>query len=73
MLISSEQHQTSFYKTFGRPMAKVFLVAVFTYQLAYYWWVRLEQDEIKREMQGERVPRQASTRNRISANQSNQK
>ncbi|KAI1805489.1 hypothetical protein F4811DRAFT_514995, partial [Daldinia bambusicola] len=39
-----------FYKTFGRPMAKVFLLAVFTYQLAYYFWVRLENDEIKGEM-----------------------
>ncbi|KAI2623311.1 hypothetical protein GGR54DRAFT_638549 [Hypoxylon sp. NC1633] len=41
-----------FYKTFGRPIAKVFLLAIFTYQLAYYFWVRLEQDEIKSEMRG---------------------
>ncbi|OTA79613.1 hypothetical protein M434DRAFT_402038 [Hypoxylon sp. CO27-5] len=39
-----------FYKTFGRPIAKVFLLAIFTYQVAYYFWVRLEQDEIKSEM-----------------------
>ncbi|KAH9910000.1 hypothetical protein F4778DRAFT_713754 [Xylariomycetidae sp. FL2044] len=38
-----------FYKTFGRPIAKVFLMAIFTYQLAYYFWARLEHDEIKDE------------------------
>ncbi|KAI1367429.1 hypothetical protein F5Y08DRAFT_66799 [Xylaria arbuscula] len=41
----------NFYKTFGRPIAKVFLMAIFTYQLAYYFWVRLEQNEIRSEMQ----------------------
>ncbi|KAI0408193.1 hypothetical protein F4802DRAFT_550922 [Xylaria palmicola] len=46
----SLNHKT-FYKTFGRPIAKVFLMAIFTYQLAYFFWVRLEQDEIKAEMQ----------------------
>ncbi|KAI0119196.1 hypothetical protein F4814DRAFT_447009 [Daldinia grandis] len=44
-----------FYKTFGRPIAKVFLVAVFTYQLAYYFWLRLEQDETRAEMRGTRA------------------
>lgn len=34
-------------------MAKVFLLAIFTYQFTYYWWVRLEHNEIKSEMQGE--------------------
>ncbi|OTB05830.1 hypothetical protein M426DRAFT_319511 [Hypoxylon sp. CI-4A] len=48
---SEEQSINSqFFKTFGRPIAKVFLVAIFTYQLAYYLWVRLEQDETKSEM-----------------------
>ncbi|KAI1498554.1 hypothetical protein F5X99DRAFT_320042 [Biscogniauxia marginata] len=42
-----------FYRTFGRPMAKTILLAIFTYQLAYYLWVKLEHDEIKAEMQGE--------------------
>ncbi|KAJ2979902.1 hypothetical protein NUW58_g7086 [Xylaria curta] len=42
----------AFYKTFGRPIAKVFLMAIFTYQLAYYFWVRLEHDEMRAEMQG---------------------
>ncbi len=27
-------------------------MAIFTYQLVYYFWVRLEQDEIRAEMQG---------------------
>ncbi|KAK6952255.1 hypothetical protein Daesc_006790 [Daldinia eschscholtzii] len=45
-----------FYKAFGRPMAKVFLLAVFTYQVAYYFWVRLEQDEIRAEMRGTQNP-----------------
>ncbi|KAI1188291.1 hypothetical protein F5B17DRAFT_429706 [Nemania serpens] len=47
----SLNHKT-FYKTFGRPIAKVFLLAIFTYQLAYYFWVRLEQDEMRAEVQG---------------------
>ncbi|KAI1429432.1 hypothetical protein F5Y12DRAFT_709915 [Xylaria sp. FL1777] len=50
-----EKHKT-FYKTFGRPIAKVFLMAIFTYQLAYYFWVRLEQDEMRAEMQGASSP-----------------
>ncbi|KAA6416042.1 MAG: hypothetical protein FRX48_00761 [Lasallia pustulata] len=37
----------AFYKSFGRPVAKVFLGAVFTYQAAYWLWVKLEADEIK--------------------------
>ncbi|KAE9366207.1 hypothetical protein N431DRAFT_472760 [Stipitochalara longipes BDJ] len=37
-----------FYKTFTRPVAKVLLMATFTYQLAYWGWVKLEKDEIKR-------------------------
>ncbi|OTB16870.1 hypothetical protein K445DRAFT_316376 [Daldinia sp. EC12] len=48
--------QAQFYKAFGRPMAKVFLLAVFTYQVAYYFWVRLEQDEIRAEMRGTQNP-----------------
>ncbi|CAG8979324.1 hypothetical protein HYALB_00002448 [Hymenoscyphus albidus] len=48
---SSSEKPTSphigFYKTFTRPIAKVMLMAVFTYQLAYWAWVKLEKDEIK--------------------------
>ena len=36
-----------FYKSYGRPIAKVFLGAVFTYQAVYWLWVKLETDEIK--------------------------
>ncbi|KAI1115823.1 hypothetical protein F5Y14DRAFT_104952 [Nemania sp. NC0429] len=46
----SLNHKT-FYKTFGRPVAKVFLLAIFTYQLAYYFWVRMEQNEIRAEVE----------------------
>ncbi|KAG9243620.1 hypothetical protein BJ878DRAFT_110868 [Calycina marina] len=38
-----------FYKTFTRPIAKVLLIATFTYQLAYWGWVYLEKEEIKKE------------------------
>ncbi|KAI1076254.1 hypothetical protein F5B20DRAFT_556178 [Whalleya microplaca] len=48
--------QAQFYKTFGRPIAKVFLLAIFTYQLAYYLWVRLEHYEIKSQVQGTTSP-----------------
>ncbi|KAH8161734.1 hypothetical protein CIB48_g6501 [Xylaria polymorpha] len=47
---SMRNHKT-FYKTFGRPIAKVFLMAIFTYQLLYYFWVKLEQDEVRAEME----------------------
>jgi hypothetical protein len=43
--------QVNFYKTFTRPIAKVLLLATFTYQLSYYFWVKLEKDEIKSERQ----------------------
>lgn len=33
-------------------MAKCLLLAMFTYQLAYYAWVKLETDEIREERQG---------------------
>ena len=39
--------KVGFYKSFGRPIAKVFLGAVFTYQVVYWLWVKLETDEIK--------------------------
>jgi hypothetical protein len=40
-----------FYKTFARPVAKVLLMATFTYQFTYWVWVKLEKDEVKRERQ----------------------
>ncbi|EQK98077.1 hypothetical protein OCS_06210 [Ophiocordyceps sinensis CO18] len=39
--------QTQFYKTFTRPVAKVTLLAVFTYQVVYWAWAKLEADEVR--------------------------
>ncbi|OHE93171.1 hypothetical protein CORC01_11488 [Colletotrichum orchidophilum] len=39
----------NFYKTFTRPVLKVLLMATFTYQVAYWSWTKLEQDEIRGE------------------------
>lgn len=41
--------QISFYKEFGRPMSKVFLMAFFSYQVFYWLWVKMEKDEEKKE------------------------
>jgi hypothetical protein len=35
------------YKLFASPFAKVFLGAVFTYQVIYWTWVKLEMEETK--------------------------
>jgi hypothetical protein len=35
------------YKVFASPFAKVFLGAVFTYQVIYWTWVKLEMEEVK--------------------------
>ncbi|KHN94650.1 uncharacterized protein MAM_07556 [Metarhizium album ARSEF 1941] len=42
-----------FYKTFTRPVAKVLLVAVFTYQVVYWAWVKLDADEHRRKTDAE--------------------
>ncbi|CZT02605.1 uncharacterized protein RCO7_09413 [Rhynchosporium graminicola] len=42
-----------FYKTFTRPVAKVLLMATFTYQLAYWGWVYLEKGEIRKQKSAE--------------------
>ncbi|KAK1659471.1 hypothetical protein BDP55DRAFT_562839 [Colletotrichum godetiae] len=39
----------NFYKTFTRPVLKVLLMATLTYQIAYWTWTKLEQDEIRDE------------------------
>ncbi|KAK1995790.1 hypothetical protein LX36DRAFT_659255 [Colletotrichum falcatum] len=39
----------NFYKTFTRPVLKVLLMATLTYQIAYWGWTKLEQDEIREE------------------------
>ncbi|KAK8017628.1 hypothetical protein PG993_013954 [Apiospora rasikravindrae] len=40
----------SFNKTFSRPIFKVALMAIFTYQLAYYGWLRLEHNEKRHDL-----------------------
>ncbi|PKS10723.1 hypothetical protein jhhlp_002480 [Lomentospora prolificans] len=37
----------NFYKTFGRPIAKVVLLSILTYQIIYLVWIKLEADETK--------------------------
>jgi len=43
----------AFYKTFGRPVIKNFLIAVLTYQAIYFTWAKLENMEMKKEKEGE--------------------
>ncbi|KAG0124391.1 hypothetical protein HOY82DRAFT_573149 [Tuber indicum] len=42
-----------FYKDFGGPVAKVFLMAFFTYQVTYWAWLKLEKEEERREKEEE--------------------
>ncbi|KAL1982295.1 hypothetical protein VTN96DRAFT_1453 [Rasamsonia emersonii] len=35
------------FRPFGRPFAKVFLGALFTYQVLYWAWLKLETSELK--------------------------
>lgn len=44
--------EVGFYKTFGRPVAKVLLMSTFVYQLTYWAWVKLEKEEIKVDKNG---------------------
>lgn len=48
----SNRHR-EFYKTFGRPLAKNFLIAVVTYQILYISWLKLESFEVKKEKNDE--------------------
>ncbi|TKX25206.1 hypothetical protein C1H76_2436 [Elsinoe australis] len=43
----------NFWRSFGRPIAKVFLGAMFTYQLTYFAWLKLESIEEKFDKDGE--------------------
>jgi len=45
------------YKTFMGPFGKVFLGAVFVYQVIYWTWLKLEMDESKLEKNGMWYPR----------------
>ncbi|KAL4913155.1 hypothetical protein BDW62DRAFT_193138 [Aspergillus aurantiobrunneus] len=44
---SAYKEGMSRYKHFASPFAKVFLGAVFTYQVIYWTWVKLEMEEVK--------------------------
>ncbi|KAK3691700.1 hypothetical protein LTR37_018493 [Vermiconidia calcicola] len=50
---SSSNRHGAFYKTFGRPVAKNFLIALFTYQVIYWSWLKLESLEVKKEKDDE--------------------
>lgn len=50
---SGRDRHRDFYKTFGRPLAKNFLIAVATYQVLYFTWLKLESYETKREGEAE--------------------
>lgn len=45
--------QMAAYRPFGAPFLKVFLGAVFTYQVIYYAWMKLETSEKKLLKNGE--------------------
>ncbi|KAL7913615.1 hypothetical protein GGI35DRAFT_475472 [Trichoderma velutinum] len=46
---ATKQPSAVFYKTFTRPIGKVLVLAVFTYQVAYWTWTKLEADEHRAE------------------------
>ncbi|KAG5941879.1 hypothetical protein E4U53_007322 [Claviceps sorghi] len=53
---------SQFYKTFTRPVAKVLVLAVFTYQFAYWGWAKLEADEHQRRINVEIAKLEARVR-----------
>ncbi|KAG0641092.1 hypothetical protein HOY80DRAFT_1040064 [Tuber brumale] len=42
-----------FYKDFGGPVAKVFLMAFFAYQVTYWAWLKMEKEEERSEKEKE--------------------
>lgn len=46
---TSGNRHGAYYKTFGRPVAKSFLIALCTYQLLYLGWLKLESLELKKD------------------------
>ncbi|PNS17740.1 hypothetical protein CAC42_3135 [Sphaceloma murrayae] len=50
---SKDNPHRNFWKSFGRPIAKVFLGAMFTYQITYFTWLKLESIEEKFDKDGE--------------------
>lgn len=53
---SANLDQRDFYKSFGRPTAKVFLMAWATYQIIYWSWSKLDFMEDKEEKEGQHGP-----------------
>jgi hypothetical protein len=43
----------SFYRTFGRSLAKNFLIAVATFQVLYIGWIKLENMAVKKDKEAE--------------------
>ena len=62
--------QSAFYKQFTRPFAKVLLIAVFTYQLTYWSWIKLETDEIRAEKDGRSLRQKTSEHRGIVTDES---
>jgi hypothetical protein len=46
------ESQGTFYKSFGSPILKCFLGALFTYQVAYWGWMKLESLEEVQDKEG---------------------
>lgn len=42
----------AYYKSFGLPVAKCFLGALFTYQITYWLWMKLESLEQQKDKEG---------------------
>lgn len=50
---SQSNPHRDFYRQFGLVTFKNFLIAMFTYQVIYWSWLKLESEETKRQMGGE--------------------
>ncbi|KAF4555313.1 Hypothetical protein D9617_2g052690 [Elsinoe fawcettii] len=50
---SKDNPHRNFWKSFGRPIAKVFLMAMATYQITYFTWLKLESVEERFDKDGE--------------------
>ncbi|KAI8935808.1 hypothetical protein NX059_007326 [Plenodomus lindquistii] len=59
----------TYYKSFGSPMLKCFLGALFTYQLAYYGWMKLEAIEEAHDKQTEIAGLQQELRTAVESQQ----
>ncbi|KAF2098675.1 hypothetical protein NA57DRAFT_75912 [Rhizodiscina lignyota] len=50
---SAAKPHRAFYSNFGKPLFKTFLMALFTYQVLYWGWLKLESIEMKRDKDAE--------------------